>query len=94
MSVTAEIETRSRTNVLGAPIACVTTRLPKDKPKPADDPPGDPPATNSVAKTNSISTNALTAGSGETSGTNSAKAEKKPVEVVFVVEGDHGKCCR
>ena len=91
MSVTAEIEMRSRTNVLGAPIACVTTRLPKDKPKPADDPPGDPPATNSVAKTNSISTNALTAGSGETSGTNSAKAEKKPVEVVFVVNGDHAK---
>jgi len=31
MSVTAEIETRSRTNVLAVPIACVTTRLPKDK---------------------------------------------------------------
>ena len=31
MSVTAEIETRSRTNVLAVPIACVTTRLPKEK---------------------------------------------------------------
>src|SRR6185503_7837033 len=31
MSVTAEIETRSRTNVLCVPIASVTTRLPKDK---------------------------------------------------------------
>ena len=38
MSVTAEIETRSRTNVLAVPIACVTARLPLDKkagPKPA-----------------------------------------------------------
>src|SRR5204862_2377932 len=33
MSVTAEIETRARTNVLAVPIACVTTRLPKDKEK-------------------------------------------------------------
>ncbi|MEI6566502.1 MAG: efflux RND transporter periplasmic adaptor subunit, partial [Verrucomicrobiota bacterium] len=31
MSVTAEIETRSRTNVLTVPIASVTTRMPKDK---------------------------------------------------------------
>jgi len=31
MSVTAEIETRSRTNVLTVPIACVTTRLPNGK---------------------------------------------------------------
>ncbi len=36
MSVTAEIETRSRTNVLAVPIACVTTRLPKDKDKKTD----------------------------------------------------------
>src|SRR5438552_12224561 len=33
MSVTAEIETRSRTNVLAVPIASVTTRVPKEKPK-------------------------------------------------------------
>lgn len=31
MSVTAEIETRYRTNVLTVPIACVTSRLPKEK---------------------------------------------------------------
>src|SRR5258706_14339315 len=36
MSVTAEIETRSRTNVLAVPIASVTTRLPKDKSKKGD----------------------------------------------------------
>lgn len=33
MSVTAEIETRSRTNVLTVPLASVTTRLPKEKEK-------------------------------------------------------------
>ena len=31
MSVTAEVETRYRTNVLSVPIQSVTTRLPKDK---------------------------------------------------------------
>jgi len=34
MSVTAEIETRSRTNVLAVPIMAVTTRMPKEPPKP------------------------------------------------------------
>src|SRR5882724_249724 len=49
MSVTAEIETRSRTNVLAVPIASVTTRLPKEKSKNADKQVAssdDPPATN------------------------------------------------
>ena len=78
MSVNAEIETRSRTNVLCVPIASVTTRLPEDS------------KTNSAsAGTNSIaaSTNAST---GQT---NIAKADKKPkdIEVVFAVEGDHAK---
>ncbi|MGO8674537.1 MAG: efflux RND transporter periplasmic adaptor subunit [Limisphaerales bacterium] len=65
MSVTAEIETRSRTNVLAVPIACVTTRLPKDKkagskpvaldrsktnsPSAKADPPAKPGKTNSPA---------------------------------------------
>ncbi|MES2568876.1 MAG: efflux RND transporter periplasmic adaptor subunit, partial [Verrucomicrobiota bacterium] len=35
MSVTAEIETRSRKDVLAVPIQSVTTRLPKDGPQPA-----------------------------------------------------------
>ncbi|MGH7976643.1 MAG: efflux RND transporter periplasmic adaptor subunit [Limisphaerales bacterium] len=79
MSVTAEIETRSKTNVLAVPIASVTTRVLKEKPKFASDP----------SKINSISS----AGSV----TNVAKADKKsndlqkPVEVVFVVNGDHVK---
>jgi HlyD family secretion protein len=88
MSVTAEIETRSRTNALGVPIACVTTRLPKEKSKLDDD----PPKTNSVSDTNTI---AVTAGG--TNGTSMAQADKKsgeaqkPVEVVFVVNGSHAK---
>ena len=62
MSVTAEIETRSRTNVLSVPIPCVTTRQPKTK---------DTKGTNltaiAAAKTNKVSatgsTNSLAAAS-------------------------------
>ncbi|MEZ0255814.1 MAG: efflux RND transporter periplasmic adaptor subunit [Chthoniobacter sp.] len=60
MSVSAEIETRSRQNVIAAPIQSVTTRLPK---------PGATPA-----KTDGKSSGPI-----------------KPVEVVFVREGDHVK---
>jgi HlyD family secretion protein len=87
MSVNATIETRTRTNVLSAPIASVTTRVLKAKANKAN--------TNSVAaKTNSGPTNAILA---ETGSTNEIKANKKgeeknkPVEVVFLVEGDHVK---
>src|SRR5665213_1145840 len=61
MSVTANIETRYRTNVLSVPIQSVTTRLPKAK---------------------SGETNVA-----QTTGTNAVPP--KPIEVVFVVEGDH-----
>jgi HlyD family secretion protein len=90
MSVTANIETRYRTNVLSVPIQCVTTRLPKEKP----------------GGTNAVSTNkaALTASSNAPVATSTnadtntlAAGQKKPdeppkpIEVVFVVEGDHVK---
>ncbi len=85
MSVTAEIETRSRTNVLAVPIASVTARLPKsDK-------------TNSVAGgTNAMATNSLAATTNSLSETNLMRADKKKegskqVDVVFVLEGDHVK---
>jgi HlyD family secretion protein len=118
MSVTAEIETRSRTNVLAVPIACVTTRVPKDKKaesKPArhdlsktNSPPAkpDPPAragkTNSAASTAraNAATNATSADATNAlalEGTNAAAADKrtkeaaKPIEVVFVHEGDAAK---
>jgi HlyD family secretion protein len=86
MSVTAEIETRSRTNVLAVPIASVTARMPRKT------------GTNSVAGgTNAPSTNMVAAGTNSISGTNSLKADKKAkegpkqIDVVFIVEGDHVK---
>ena len=84
MSVSAEIETRTRTNTLAAPIASVTTRTVKAKSK----------KETGAAKTNSVPTNAVAATG---SATNSTKDDKKsddknkPVEVVFVIEGDHVK---
>jgi HlyD family secretion protein len=79
MSVTANVETRQRTNVLSVPIQCVTTRLPKL-------------ATNLVAGASNapaMGTNVAAAGP-----TNAAPAlkrgeEPKPVEIVWVVDGDH-----
>jgi len=82
MSVTAEIETRSRTNVLAVPIASVTARLPK---------------TNSVAAaTNSVATNTAATTTNSLSETNAMRADKKKegpkqVDVVFIVDGDHVK---
>lgn len=74
MSVTAEIETRSRTNVLSVPIQSVTTRLPKGKD-------GKP-----------ISTNAPVARSSNIAGGDKKSGEPaKPVEVVFLENGDRTK---
>ena len=95
MSVTAEIETRSRTNVFAVPIASVTTRLPKDKEKKGNNSKSDNSPTNSApAKTNSL---VAQTNSSSLDATNVAKADKKnkekekPIEVVFIVEGDHAK---
>jgi HlyD family secretion protein len=80
MSVSAEIETRSRTNILAVPIASVTTR-----------------SIPSNSKTNAVAINSVPTNSSANAGTNSSNADKKtsesqkPVEVVFVVEGDHVK---
>jgi HlyD family secretion protein len=95
MSVTANVETRYRTNVLTIPIQCVTTRLPKDTSGGTNAAAtnhvvrvaaNDPPATNAVK----------TAPATNSPDTNSAAQKKpdeppKPIEVVFVVEGDHVK---
>ena len=121
MSVTAEIETRARTNVLTVPIACVTTRMPKDKkpeaklakgnrsktarsktnsPAAKPDPPARAGKTNAPAQAASAS-GATNAGAGAgtnavaAAGTNApatdkkAKEAPKPIEVLFVAEGDH-----
>ncbi len=96
MSVTAEIETRLRTNALTVPIASVTTRLPK------------PPAKKGVGGTNSPAgktnspvsgTNAEVAAAPKAAGgpTNSpgsdrkSKEGQKPIEVVFVMDGERAK---
>jgi HlyD family secretion protein len=101
MSVSAEIETRSRTNVLAVPIASVTTRMPKDKKK------GDG-KTNTLssasqtnansAKTNSEEISSTGANPAVVDGTNNApktdkksKESLKPIEVVFVMDGDKVK---
>ena len=84
MSVSATIETRTHTNVIAAPIASVTTRTLKPNPK----------METGSTKTNSAATNAIAL---VKTGTNSLKTDikadekNKPVEVVFVVEGDHVK---
>jgi HlyD family secretion protein len=102
MSVTANVETRYRTNVLTVPIQSVTTRLPKDKSGGTNavstnhvvqTASSNAPATNTANATNT----AKTALSTNSTDTNAAAGQKKPdeapkpIEVVFVVEGDHVK---
>jgi HlyD family secretion protein len=95
MSVTAEIETRSRTNVLTVPIQSVTTRLPAagqtnvSTNAPTNATPVMAGASNTVNSPNTVAMTTL-AGSGGTNNSTNAAAGK-PVEVVFVVEGDHVK---
>lgn len=79
MSVTAEIETRSRTNVLTVPIQSVTARLPKTTNAPAM-------KTSLVASANAQdSTNKLSGGKKK------SDEKAKPIEVVFVVENGKAK---
>lgn len=78
MSVTAEIETRSRTNVLAVPIASVTARLPKD----------DKSKTNSVA---SAATPSNANSETNSMKTDKKKEGPKQIDVVFVVDGDQVK---
>lgn len=76
MSVSAEIETRYRTNVLAVPIQSVTTRVPK-KPEAGKD------AATLVTKSRA-------AGAASTIARDSEKKDK-PVEVVFTLAGDQVK---
>jgi len=82
MSVTAEIETRYRTNALAVPIGSVTTRMPKAAAKKPMDTNSVAAATNSVTSTNAVK---------ETKADKKKQEGPKMVEVVFVVEGDHAK---
>jgi HlyD family secretion protein len=102
MSVTAEVETRSRTNVLTVPIASVTTRLPKEAGKKPAGKSGAPAGTNATASTNRpTNANAVAAtntleNTNTVAGTNAPAARKpgeapKPIEVVFLKQGDRAK---
>ena len=102
MSVTAEIETCYRTNVLTVPFASVTTRPPKEKEKTKVTARAGPPGTNSPqTRTNTPAprTNTLTAATNTppADGTNVTTSDKKSkdaikqVEVVFVLDGDRAK---
>jgi HlyD family secretion protein len=80
MSVTAEIETRSRTNVLAVPIASVTTRLPKDKSDGTNHLRQAANANNGKTETNRT----ITASSGSGTNTLKGKEASKQIEVVFL----------
>jgi HlyD family secretion protein len=101
MSVTAEVETCYRTNVLTVPFASVTTRPPKEKEKKADGKLvtlADPSGTNSTqtgtntpkakATPAAARTNAVAAATNAPAadGTNVAKADKKSKDAVKQVE--------
>jgi HlyD family secretion protein len=84
MSVSADIETEYRTNVLTVPLASVTTRLPK------------PPKKNDPAKTGGTNTANIKSGTNATASSNVAtnsgspdKKSAKMLDVVFVVNGNH-----
>ena len=94
MSVTAEIETRYRTNTLAVPLASVTTRAPKPAEK-KDGRAGE--ATKSTGTNSLASADPATNGGAADPPTNSAatgakeKDSVKLTEVVFLVDGDHVK---
>ena len=78
MSVSAEIETRFRTNVLTVPLASVTTRAPKSSTK----------ITGATTNQNNSSSQAAT---NSAATDKKSKESSKMSEVVFAVEGDHVK---
>ncbi|HKI70014.1 MAG TPA: efflux RND transporter periplasmic adaptor subunit, partial [Verrucomicrobiae bacterium] len=94
MSVSAEIETRYRTNALTVPIASVTTRPPSElnKEKNSNKNKAKAGNTNSASSTNA-STNLIASANTKTNSAFDRKSKEasKPVDVVFVVEGDHVK---
>jgi HlyD family secretion protein len=98
MSVTAEIETEYRTNVLTVPLASVTTRPMKPEMK-TDSPKkgGTNAAASAASATNSAANPNVAAGTnhGKAAGKGASTAKSneatKPTDVVFVVAGDHVK---
>jgi HlyD family secretion protein len=91
MSVTAEIESRSCTNALTVPIASVTTRLPKtEEKKPGGAKEGQiglVAEARAADGTNAPETDASTNAVSD----RKSKEAPKPIEVVFIKEGDRVK---
>jgi len=84
MSVTAEVETRYRTNVLTVPIQSVTTRLPKNPKHGAT-----AACTNSAAATETATATSNDSSSDSKGTKGSKKAEAaKPIEVVFALQNN------
>jgi HlyD family secretion protein len=99
MSVSAEIETRYRSNVLTVPIASVTARLPKEKKANGKNAALDGSGTNIAAANTNGAKGGTNAGVALTvdPGTNAAASDRKskegpkPIEVVFVTDKDRVK---
>ena len=89
MSVTADVETRYRTNVISVPIASVTTRPPKKEDAKAGEDSGDTNSVPVASSTNAPATLSKDVKDGDDA-TGKGKDERanRPVEVVFVVEDD------
>ena len=93
MSVSADIETEYRTNVLTVPLASVTTRPPKP-PQKTDPPktggtnaPAAKSGTNAVVSSNAVASSNVATNSGAPD--KKSKESSKMLDVVFAVAGDH-----
>jgi HlyD family secretion protein len=98
MSVTAEVETRYRTNILSVPIQSVTTRMPKsDKPDGKEKSSGSQTNATASGTTNQTAVAPSTNQAAATSGTNAVQSGRKanevpkPIEVVFLADKDKAK---
>jgi HlyD family secretion protein len=88
MSVSADIETAYRTNVLTVPLASVTTRpMPESKLDPPPAVSSNAAPTNAAAKT--AGANAVSSKANSVAAAPKGKEASKPTDVVFVVKGDH-----
>jgi len=95
MSVSADIETEYRTNVLTVPLASVTTRPPKP-PKKTDPPKAGGTntttarsGTNAVVSSNAVAASNVATNSETPDKDKKSKESSKMLDVVFAVEGNH-----
>jgi HlyD family secretion protein len=89
MSVSADIETEYRTNVLTVPLASVTTRPPPQKKTDMPKIGGTNAASTNVAAARISGTNAASSGTNAAAAASKGKELPKTTDVVFVVKGDH-----